>query len=159
MKNRRPGQTATDPDTGNIWVCIGGSIERGWQWCWVGPREGAFYALETDELLPAHPSFGRALEAMVSISLVHTYLEEDISTWEVIPPRHLWPVRETVQALCGITMKPTPWKEPEYISSWEQRQALEEEERRQRKYPECPVCFTIKEDRRLARLGGQGQDT
>lgn len=58
---RYPGLTATDPTTGNIWVCIGGSDRLGWQWCWVGPREGTFYALETADT-PAHPSLGRALE-------------------------------------------------------------------------------------------------
>lgn len=61
---RYPGLTATDPTTGNIWVCIGGSDIRGWQWCWVGLSGGTFYALEAAGVPIPHPSLGRALETL-----------------------------------------------------------------------------------------------
>ena len=61
---RRPGLVAVDPDTGNQWVCIGGSDAQGWQWACVGPEGGATYALELQEQPPAHPSLGRALKQL-----------------------------------------------------------------------------------------------
>lgn len=62
--NRYPGLVARDPETGNIWVCIGGSDARGWQWCWVGPTGGTFYALEAEGVPAAHPSVERALRTL-----------------------------------------------------------------------------------------------
>jgi len=62
--NRYPGLVARDPETGNVWVCIGGSDARGWQWCWVGPTGGIFYAWECPDDVLGHPSFKRALSTI-----------------------------------------------------------------------------------------------
>lgn len=64
VPRRRPGTVAADPDTGNQWVCIGGSDAQGWQWAWVGPKGGTIYALELQEQPPTHPSLGRALKQL-----------------------------------------------------------------------------------------------
>ena len=61
---RYPGLVAKDPETGNIWVCVGGSDALGWQWCWVGPTGGTFYASELAGVKFAHPSVERALRAL-----------------------------------------------------------------------------------------------
>lgn len=62
--NRYPGLVACDPETQNVWVCIGGSDARGWQWRWVGPTGSTLCALEHESLPPAHPSFERALRTL-----------------------------------------------------------------------------------------------
>lgn len=62
--NRYPGLVARDPETGNIWVCFGGSDALGWHWGWVGPLGSSFHALELGGEAEAHPSFGRARRAL-----------------------------------------------------------------------------------------------
>jgi len=63
--NRYPGLVACDPETRNVWVCIGGSDALGWHWGWIGPLGSSFCSLEILGLPSAHhPSLARALRTL-----------------------------------------------------------------------------------------------
>ena len=58
--------SAIDPKTGWVWVCYGGSDEKGWHWAAVGHNAGTMYSVEFGDNEGGNCSFLNAIKAGVT---------------------------------------------------------------------------------------------